>query len=147
MCIRDSTWTSSNNTNFTLADVGLIYPVEDTVEYNRPTLRKSGFLYFILALQPLLVVISLALVAFILNSTPLDKDFGIISVLSGIDHESLNVVKGASLSGELATKVKLLMHPTRNGHGDTIRYRVLPCPSTTTPIVRNGRLAPNTLYH
>ena len=140
-------WTSSNNTNLTLGDVGLIYSVEDTVEYTRPTLRKSGFLYFVLALQPLLVFISLGLVASILNSTPLDKDFGVISVLSGIDHESLNVVKGASLSGQLATKVKLLMNPTRTSHGDTVRYRVLPSSSTTTPTVRNGKLAPKTLYH
>ena len=141
------TWTSSNNTNFTLVEVGLIYPVSDTVEYTRPTLRKSRLLYFIFTIQPLLVFVSLALIACILNSTPLDKDFGFISVLSGIDRESLDVINGASLSGQLATKVKLVMRPMRNSQGDTIRYRVMPSSSTTTPTVRNGRLAPNTIYH
>ena len=137
------TWTSSNHTNLTLDDVGLIYPVNDMVEYTRPTLRKSGFLYFVFATQPLLVFVSLALIACILNSTPL---VGLISILSGIDRESLDVVNGASLSGQLATKVKLIMRPMRNSQGDTIRYRVMPS-STTTPTVRNGRLAPNTTYH
>ncbi|MCJ1269090.1 hypothetical protein MMC22_008979 [Lobaria immixta] len=121
--------------------------LNDTVEYIRPTLRKSGLLYFIFAIQPLLVFVSLALTACILNSTPLDKDFGFISVLSGIDRESLDVINGASLSGQLATKVKLVMRPMRNSQGDTIRYRVMPSSSTTTPTVRNGRLAPNTIYH
>lgn len=115
------TWTSSNHTNLTLGDVGLIYPVNDMVEYTRPTLRKSGLLYFIFAIQPLLVFVSLALIACILNSTPLGKDFGFISVLSGIDRESLDVVNGASLSGQLATKVKLVIHPMRNSQEDTTR--------------------------
>ena len=141
------TWTSSNHTNLTLADVGLMYPVNDMVEYTRPTMRKSGSLYFIFAIQPLLVFVSLALIVCILNSTPLDKDFGLISILSGIDRGSLDVLNGASLSGQLATKVKLVMRPMRNSQGDTIRYRVMPSSSTTTPTVRNGRLAPNTIYH
>ncbi|KAI4248123.1 MAG: hypothetical protein L6R40_001212 [Gallowayella cf. fulva] len=140
-------WTSSNNTNFTLGDVGLMYPVNDIVEYTRPTLRKSGLLYFTLAIQPLLVLVSITSIAYILKSTPLDKDFGFISVLSGIDRESLDVVNGASLSGNLAAKVKLIMRPMRNSQGDRIRYFVMPSSSTITPTVRNGRLAPNTIYH
>ena len=141
------TWKSSNNTNLTLDDVGLIYPVNDMVEYTRPTLRRSNSLYFIIAIQPLLVFASLALTACILNSTPLDTGFGLISILSGVDRESLDVVNGASLSGQLATKVRLVIRPTRNSQGDTIRYRMMPSSSTTTPTVRNGRLAPNTTYH
>ena len=141
-------WTSSNHANLTLGDVGLMYPLNDKVEYTRPTLRKSGSLYFIFAIQPLLVFVSLALIACILNSTPLDKDFGLISILSGIDRGSLDVINGASLSGQLMMKVKLVMRPMRNNQGDTIRYRVMPSSSsTTTPTVRNGRLAPKTIYH
>ena len=140
-------WKSSNHTNFTLGDVGLIYPVKDMVEYTRPTLRKSGVLYFVFVIQPLLSFVSLALIAWILNSTPLDKDFGLISILSGIDRESLDVINGASLSGQLTRKVKLVMRPMRNSQGDAIRYRVVPSSSTTTRTVRNGRLAPDTIYH
>ncbi|KAL8806100.1 MAG: hypothetical protein Q9200_005167 [Gallowayella weberi] len=141
------TWKSSNNTNFTLGDVGLMYPVNDIVEYTRPTLRKSSLLYFTLAIQPLLVLVSVASIAYILNSTPLDKDFGFISVLSGIDRESLDVVNGASLSGNLAAKVKLIMRPMRNSQGDRIRYFVMPSSSAITPTMRNGRLAPKTIYN
>ncbi|KAL8953586.1 MAG: hypothetical protein Q9222_000581 [Ikaeria aurantiellina] len=140
------TWTSGNNTNFTQDDVGLMYPVNDTVEYIRPTLRKSGLLYFTLTIQPLLVLIAIASIAFILKSTPLDKDFGFISVLSGIDRGSLDVVNGASLSGNLAAKVKLIMRPTRNSQADRIRYFVMPS-SSITQTVQNGRLVPNTIYH
>lgn len=140
------TWTSSNQTNLTLGDVGLIYPVNDMVKYTRPTLQKSSLLYFVFAIQPLLVFVLLALMACFLNSTPLDKGFGLISILSGIDRESLDVVSGASLSGQLAMKVKLVIRPMRNSQGDTIRYRVMPSSSTTTPTLRNGRLTPNTTY-
>ena len=141
-------WTLSNHTNLTLGDVGLIYPVNDMVEYTRPTLQKSNLLYFLFAIQPLLILVCLALISCFLNSTPLDKDFGLISILSGIHRESLDVVNGASLSGQLATKVKLVMRPMRNSKADTIGYRLLPSsPSTATPAVRNGRLAPNTMYY
>ena len=128
-------------------DVGLIYPVNDTVEYTRPTLRRSGLLYSTFAIQPLLVIISLVLVACWLDSTPLDKDFGFVSILSGIDRESLDIVNGASLSGKLATKIRLVMHPIRNNQGDTIRYRVMPSSSSTTRRVRNRKPALNTIYH
>ena len=140
-------WTSSNHTNLTLGDAGLIYQVNDSVEYTRPTLPKSGFFHAIFAVQPLLVFVSLALTACILNSTPLEKDFGLISILSGIDRESLIVFNGASLSGQLATKVKPFTSPMRNSQGDTIRYCVMPSSSIAMPTVRNGRLVPNTIHH
>ena len=149
-------WESSNHINFTLADAGLMYPVKDTVKYTRPTLRKSSLLYCVFVIQPLLVFVSLALLASILNSTPLDKGFGFISILSGIDRESLDVVNGASLSGQLAAKAKLVIRPMRNSQGgDTIRYRIIPSSSSSssssssisTPTARNGRLSPNTTYH
>ena len=141
------TWTSSNHTNLTLGDVGLIYPVNDVVKYTRPTLQRSGLLHFIFVIQPLLVMVSLALMAYILNFAPLDKGFGFISILSGIDRESLDIVNGASLSGQLAMKVKLVTYPMRNSQGDTIRYRVTPSSFTTARTVQNGRLALNTIYY
>ena len=140
-------WTSSNNINFSLADVGLMYPVDDIVEYKRLTLRKSGLLYFGFAIQPLLVFVSLVLMACILHFTPVDKDFGLFSILSGIDRESLDIVNGASLLGRLATKIKLVIRPTRIHQGDAITYRVLPFLSAIKPIVRNGRLAAKIIYH
>ena len=87
-----------NGTKFSLADVGVIYPVNDTVFHNRPTMQKSGSLYCVFALQPLLTMIILVLIL-MFHSTPLDKGFGLISILSGIDRGSFDTLAGAALSG------------------------------------------------
>ena len=45
----------------TYENAGLVYPVNDTVTYIRPTLRKSSLLYTVLMLQPLLTFVILGL--------------------------------------------------------------------------------------
>ncbi|KAL8669790.1 MAG: hypothetical protein Q9168_005636 [Polycauliona sp. 1 TL-2023] len=108
---------------------GLIYRGQDKAKYIRPTLKKSRLLYFILAVQPMLIFLILGLSASVFRSTPLDKGFGLISILSGIDHQSLDTLSGAALSGKLVGKVKLVMRPVKGEHGDTIEYRIVLPPS------------------
>ncbi|KAI9718457.1 MAG: hypothetical protein M1812_004178 [Candelaria pacifica] len=127
----------------TLEEAGLFYPVDDTVIYIRPTLRKSGFLYCVLLLQPLLIVITLGLIM-ILHSTPLDKGFGLISILAGIDRQSLDIVAGAALSGVLMKDVKLVIQPIQDDQKGAIDYHVEPSTTTST---RNGELRSNIVYH
>ncbi|MCJ1228292.1 hypothetical protein MMC12_004953 [Toensbergia leucococca] len=127
----------------TYEDAGLIYPVNDTVVHTRPTLQKSGWLYCVFAIQPLMVVIILGL-TWMFHSTPLDKDFGLISILSGVDRGSLDILAGAALSGELVRNVKLVIHPTQENQKGTIEYYVA-LPSTAP--MRNGRLTSQTIYH
>ena len=75
----------------TYEDAGLIYPVNDTIAYIRPTLRKSSLLYAVLMLQPLLIFVILGL-TLTFHSVPLDKGFGLISILSGVERGSLVVI-------------------------------------------------------
>lgn len=128
---------------FTFEDIGLLYPVNDHVVYIRPTLRTSFWLYTVLALQPLLTFVMLGLIT-VFFSTPLDKGFGLISILSGIDTRSLDRLTGASLSGQLAENVKLVIGSVQDDQKGAVEYHVEVL-SPTAP--RNGRLARNIVYH
>ena len=63
-------------------------------------------LYIVLALQPLLACITFLLVTLCCCS-PIGKGFGTIAVLLGVNKDSLDLVRGAALSGELSKSVKL----------------------------------------
>ena len=84
--------------------------------------------------------------ACVLRSTPVDEGFGLVSILSAIDRESLDVVNRASLSGRLASKIKVVIRPLRNGRSDTMNYCVMPSTSATRSTVRNRGLASDTVY-
>ncbi|KAL8754928.1 MAG: hypothetical protein Q9199_003990 [Rusavskia elegans] len=128
----------------TADEAGLLYAVNDTAMYIRPTLRKSGLLYLLLAVQPALVIIVLGLMA-VLRSTPLDRGFGLVSILSGIDRDSLDSLAGAALSGELNRNVKLIIRPTHEDAQGQVKYHVAPVSSTAA--VRNEGLTPKIIYH
>ncbi|KAL9602407.1 MAG: hypothetical protein Q9219_001830 [cf. Caloplaca sp. 3 TL-2023] len=130
----------------TVEQAGVSYPVNETARHIRPTLRKSGSLYFLLALQPFLIILILVLTAFVFHSTPLDKSFGVISILSGIDRDSLDILAGASLSGELSKRVKLIMRPFHDERTGAVEYTVASPPSPVQPI-RNEKLKHETTYH
>ncbi|KAK1638965.1 hypothetical protein BDP81DRAFT_447858 [Colletotrichum phormii] len=101
-------WVLADNTNVSLEDVRNKYRIDEadqTIFYSRPTLRKSPWLYLVLAIQPLLIFIILGLIV-MLHSEPLSRGFGLVSILSGIDRQSLNNLAGASLSGDLSRIVR-----------------------------------------
>lgn len=132
--------------NLTYEDAGLVYPVSDTVMYIRPTLRKSSLLYAIFAIQPLLIFVVLVLTP-LFRSTPVDEGFGLISILSGVDRGSLDVLAGAALSGKLARSVKLVVQPREDSKGNgAVEYRCQ-SESSTGRHLRSGRLNPRTIYH
>lgn len=128
----------------TYEDAGLIYPVNDTVAYIRPTLRKSSLLYAVLMLQPLLIFVILGL-TLTFHSLPLDKGFGLISILSGVERGSLDALAGAALSGELKRAVRLFMLPVQDGENGRVEYRVAIAPQTG--LLRNGELVSGVVYH
>jgi hypothetical protein len=134
-------WYSSKN--LTNEQVRLIYPVNDTVAYIRPTLRKSGLLYAVLSIQPILLVVMLGL-AVILYSTPVGKGFGMLSILSGIDRESLDALGGAALSGELRDDVKLVINPQQDDENGSIEYYIA---SASAGPNGNGNLVGSIVYH
>ena len=128
----------------TYEDAGLIYPVNDTVAYIRPTLRKSSLLYAILILQPLLIFVILGL-KLKFHSMPLDQGFGLISILSGVERGSLNIFSGAALSGELQKAVRLVMQPVQDNEKGTVKYQAATEPPTS--LLRNGKLDSRVIYH
>lgn len=121
-------WTTSSGTRLSFDDIKMLYhvdPSDQTIHYVRPTLRKSPLLYFILAVQPLLIV-AILIVASAMHSVPLDKGFGLVSILAGINRHTLDILSGASLSGELTQRVKLVIFPADNGHFGKLDLQVMP---------------------
>ncbi|KAF5516318.1 hypothetical protein CGCS363_v000908 [Colletotrichum siamense] len=139
-------WLSSNGT-IPLEEAGIVYPVDEDdrtiIIYNRPTLRKSPWLYLVLVIQPFLLLIFLIMIA-VFYTVPLDKGFGLISILSGIERLDLDSLRGASLSGELKRPVKLSMSPTQADGKDSIKYQIDP---SSGGIEIDRRLLPNVKYH
>ncbi|KAK1856323.1 hypothetical protein CCHR01_01071 [Colletotrichum chrysophilum] len=138
-------WLSSNGT-IPLEEAGIVYPVDEDdqtiVIYNRSTLRKSPWLYLVLVIQPFLLLIFLIMIA-VFYTVPLDKGFGLISILSGIERLDLDSLRGASLSGELKRPVKLSMSPTQADGKNSIKYRIYPLSKQKQ---RNAGLAKNVEY-
>jgi hypothetical protein len=128
--------------DLTVEQVGLIYAVDDSVAYIRPTLKKSPFLIAVLALQPIMILIILFL-SVQLHTTPIDKGFGLMSILSGIDRGSLDGISGAALSGKLTGNVKLIIHPFQDSEKGSVEYRVM---SSSTASC-NVKLVSNVTYH
>ncbi len=70
------------------------------------TVERSFWLIFILAIHLVLTAIAVLIKA-LLYTTPIGDGFGLVSLLSGIKQESLDVLRGAALSGELREPVKV----------------------------------------
>lgn len=82
------------------------YHVMDEIVSIKPTMNASWALYLILVSQPCLVVICF-LAGLFFYRTPIGRGFGIIAILAGVRHESLELLKGASLSGQVKKPVRL----------------------------------------
>lgn len=65
-------------------------PIEETVRSTKPALQSAPLLYLVLAVQPFITIVAFALNIF-LYSTPVGKDFGLVSILSGVDWQTLGL--------------------------------------------------------
>ncbi|KAF5011078.1 hypothetical protein FDECE_2817 [Fusarium decemcellulare] len=135
-------WKKGDDRIMPSKEAGLQYQPDMELIYIRPTLRKSASLYIVLAVQPLLTVVALCL-TWCLYSTPLDRGFGLVSILSGLDKGSLDALHGAGLSGELMGDTKLSIQTDKDEGRAYVRYSVLP---SSLPIPR-GRVEKKTVYH
>jgi len=107
--------------NITLQEAGILYPLKEVITSTRRTLVKSGWLYFVLTVQPLLTLATI-FASMLMVSTPIDRGFGLISILAGIERNSLGLLGGASLSGKLRGDVRLRIDSTKLG--DTVEYTI-----------------------
>lgn len=135
--------TRPDNSSISVEEAGLMYDVPDEqIVSIRQTLRNSWLLWLILAIQPVLVITMVLLTAF-MYSTPIDKGFGLVSMLAGISPQSLELLRGAALSGELNEKLRVSIFPAhRKGGEDAIEYR-LHRVGENVPV---GRLRRETVY-
>ncbi|KAL8840878.1 MAG: hypothetical protein Q9170_001142 [Blastenia crenularia] len=77
---------------------------DETIVSTKSTLDADWLLYVVLAVIPFMtVVMFVMIIAF--RSTPIGKGFGIVAILAGVDRDSLDVLEGAGLSGELKKPV------------------------------------------
>ena len=83
------------------------YPAtNENLSSTRTTLNASGLLYLVICLQPILTIL-MFLFLITLYDTPTDGGFGIVAILSGIDRNSLDSLRGGALSGQLRRPVNL----------------------------------------
>ncbi|KAL9091962.1 MAG: hypothetical protein Q9159_001107 [Coniocarpon cinnabarinum] len=71
-------------------------------------MHSKASLYIVLALQPILCLV-LFLAGLLVHDLPIDRSFGMIAIMAGIDRRSLDNLNGASLSGRLKKSVRLDM--------------------------------------
>jgi hypothetical protein len=71
----------------------------------RVSMRRDPVLLFILLLNPTLTLISVA-VKLWLYHCPVDENFGLVSLLAAVEPDTLKVLSGAGLSGELNRRVQ-----------------------------------------
>ncbi|KAF2633135.1 hypothetical protein BU25DRAFT_89324 [Macroventuria anomochaeta] len=85
-------------------------PMDETLTITRNILRAEAALYLVLAIQPALTILGFA-VAIWLHKVPIGRNFGIVSILSGLDSLSVALLSGAGLSGRLREPVRLTVTP------------------------------------
>ena len=90
-----------------MRDTELYYPaMNETIFSTNQTLDAKGLLYFVLCVQPIITVV-MFIIALLFYHAPIDEGFGLVTLLSGVNKESLEVLRGAALSGELRKPISL----------------------------------------
>ncbi|KAL8786583.1 MAG: hypothetical protein Q9213_002720 [Squamulea squamosa] len=70
------------------------------------TLKRSPWLIFILGIHPVLTILAVLAKA-VLFLTPISDDFGLISLLAGIQGNGIEKLRGAALSGKVSKKMRI----------------------------------------
>ena len=86
----------------------LQYSTVDHGTWTMQTVQRSWIIYFILALQPLHLAVTLHARVFLFPS-PVTEGFGTISLLAGLRSDTAGILRGASLSGKLSKVVRVQM--------------------------------------
>lgn len=84
-----------------------VYSSPSTCVKTTPTLKRSRLLAAVLATNPIILLTTLVVRVLFLHRAPISRDFGFVSLLAGIDPDSLRLVKGAAYSGKLSNDVRL----------------------------------------
>ncbi|KAK5713944.1 hypothetical protein LTR15_010850 [Elasticomyces elasticus] len=119
-------------------EAGLRYRRSVKISSSRLSLRRSGLLYMICAIQPL-ILLALLVLSRVLYTTPVDRRFGIIALLAGVHLTGLDVLHGAAFSGSLRATVPLAIEIEDTGlQKGRVRYSVGAHPRNSVDAVRPG---------
>ena len=75
--------------------------------------RDRWALYFVLGIQPLLLLVFLA-IRVVQWTTPVSSGFGLISLMAGMPRDGADILRGAAFSGELEKPVRLRIGVVHN---------------------------------
>ncbi|KAL8782921.1 MAG: hypothetical protein Q9195_009532 [Heterodermia aff. obscurata] len=81
-------------------------PRSQSITSTKPTLDANWGLYLVLVIFPF-ITLMLFIPLSVFYSLPIGTGFGLISILAGIDRDTLALVRGAGLSGELDREINL----------------------------------------
>jgi hypothetical protein len=73
---------------------------------SKPSIDARWSLYCILVLQPLLTGLILALKT-LFHSVPIGEGFGLVTILAGVNKETLHSIDGAALTGQLKKPIRM----------------------------------------
>jgi hypothetical protein len=91
---------TNGQTNAASNYAGPYMPTDEKIISSHVILDAAPLLYFVLAVQPFITLVALAITA-ALYHVLLGRGFGIVSILSGIDMIGSQPINGAGLSGKL----------------------------------------------
>lgn len=99
-------------------------PSEITMVKQSRTLTRSALLIVILSVHPVLTMLAVLAKA-LLYGTPISDDFGLISLLAGIQGNGIEKLRGAALSGKLNRTVRIRFNARDDIGGETLEYHRL----------------------
>ncbi|KAF7195305.1 hypothetical protein HII31_03511 [Pseudocercospora fuligena] len=102
----DSFTNDARDNPYIVHDATLSYTSSPDISWTTPAMRKSAWLFVVIGIQPAITLIMLVAIA-ILRKVPVGKGFGMVAILAGVKAESLGLLKGAEVSGELEKEVYL----------------------------------------
>ena len=79
---------------------GILYDANDDVVSTRLSLARTWELYLALCVQSVITLVSFVGIM-VMRDTPVSQGFGLVSILAGVERRGLDLLRGASLSGEL----------------------------------------------
>jgi hypothetical protein len=99
--------------------LALLTPATDeSILSIKSTLDANWLLYVVLCIQPILTLL-MFLLTLLFHSTPVQKGFGLVAILAGVDRDSLDIVQGAALTGELVKPVTMDIVVRKTENEDT----------------------------
>ncbi|KAI9884429.1 MAG: hypothetical protein M1823_003783 [Watsoniomyces obsoletus] len=101
-------WFMQDDISSCMAPEDICYPAaaDEHISSTRSTLNPAPLLYLTFLLQPVLILIA-TLLRLLFYSIPLSSGFGLIAMLSGIEPNELERLRGAGFSGALSKPVSV----------------------------------------